>query len=64
MLYEVITRFRGNLPGGLVAVDPGEGLAAAELAAVGNAGEDVLGVALADAVERFAGDDVEMPGLV
>jgi S1-C subfamily serine protease len=46
-----------------ITVDAREGLAAAEFAAVGDAGEDILGVALADPVKRFAGDHVEMPRL-
>ena len=45
------------------AVDAFEGMTAAEFAAVGNTGKDVLCVALADAVERLASDDVEMPRL-
>jgi hypothetical protein len=34
-----------------------------ELAAVGHAGQVALDIALADAVEHLAGDDVEVPGL-
>src|SRR5689334_20282000 len=36
---------------------------AAELARMRNAGEIALGIAGADAVERFAGDDIEIPRL-
>jgi len=46
-----------------VAVDAGEGLADAEFAAVGDAGDIALGVAGADAVQGLAGDDVEIPRL-
>ena len=40
-----------------------ERLASAKFAAVGFACEDAFGIALADPVERFAGDDMEMPRL-
>ncbi len=46
-----------------IAVNAGKGLASTELAAVRLARENTLGIALADAVERFAGYDVQMPRL-